>query len=81
MDSTPQEKLRLWLKTEGRKSMWLADRVPISPKTISSWLTGRGIPTPPSRARLADITGIEDLTSEEAWEAGCIALTQKSQQK
>lgn len=38
------ELLRQWLATEGRKAIWLADRLGVDQTLVSHWLAGRRVP-------------------------------------
>ncbi len=61
-----QQLLKDWFDKEGRKKGWLADRCYVSRNTITAWLTGRSIPGPLEREKLAEVTGI-DFVAEDGW--------------
>lgn len=57
MDKKANEKLREWLKAEGRKSLWLASKLHVNANAVSSWLTGRNKPQMGFRLVIEEITG------------------------
>lgn len=56
MDNKANVKLREWLKSEGRKSLWIASKLHTSPPTVSTWLTGKHKPHWAFRMRIEEIT-------------------------
>jgi hypothetical protein len=63
-----QNLIKSWAKENGRKYGWLAEQVPVNPKTVSSWVNGHHIPSAPCRARLSDIIGA-DVRDVSMWVA------------
>lgn len=66
MDNKAPHMLREWLAKEGRKSLWIAAKIDVSPATVSQWLSGERPPLPANRRRLAALTGLP-IAHEEAW--------------
>lgn len=66
MTHEAQTLIREWLAAEGRKNNWLAAQVPTRPQTLSAWLAGRYVPSPPARRRIQEITGLP-VDDAEAW--------------
>ncbi len=58
-------RLRDWLKSEGRKNLWLADQVRVHKSTVTAWLAGQRSPTPQARIVLGSVTGLDLM---EGWE-------------
>jgi hypothetical protein len=63
-----QELIRQWAKEGGRKLGWLADQLPVAGTTMSRWMQGDTTPAAIYRNRLAEITGIDELRDEKAWQ-------------
>lgn len=58
MESKP-EAIRLleeWLKKEGRRKGWLADKLKINGSTLSRWLNASAIPQKNNRERIEEET-------------------------
>ena len=64
-DRNGAELLAEWLDREGRKKIWLAERVATSQKTLGWWLSGRAVPSASHAAHLETLTGGEIPAS--AW--------------
>lgn len=56
MEKTPNQALKDWIKSEGRKVTWLADTIPVNRSHLHQWLNGTYIPREVYRIRIAEIT-------------------------
>jgi hypothetical protein len=56
------------VKDGGRKLGWLAMQMPVANTSMSRWMQGDTTPAAIYRNRLADITGIDELRDEKAWQ-------------
>jgi hypothetical protein len=63
-----QELIRQWAKEGGRKLGWVADQLPVAKTSMSRWMQGDTTPAAIYRNRLADVTGIDELRDEKAWQ-------------
>ena len=63
-----QELIRQWAKEGGRKMGWLAMQMPVANTSMSRWMQGDTTPAAIYRNRLADVTGIDELRDEKAWQ-------------
>lgn len=59
------ELLSDWLEREGRKKMWLAQKVATSQKTMGWWLSGRATPSPAHANHIETLT--EGYCPASAW--------------
>ncbi len=67
----PSKLLENWLNREGRKQLWLADRIGVHPSMISHIVTGKRKPTRAQAAKIAEVTGLRiwETCGEEKAEA------------
>jgi hypothetical protein len=57
MENTPAHtQLRAWLKSEGRMSAWLADKLGVTQQTVSAWMNGHRLPITPQRREIERLT-------------------------
>lgn len=56
-DATGPALLAIWLKTEGRKHGWMAEKVATSQKTFGWWLSSRAVPSAAQANHIDTITG------------------------
>jgi transcriptional regulator with XRE-family HTH domain len=49
--------LKDWMKREGRSNEWLAEKLRVSPVTISRYRTGKHKPSGPAKALIAELSG------------------------
>lgn len=57
--------LNNWIKLEGRKAAWLADRLGVSRDAVYQWRQGNRLPIMPYRREIERIT--EGAVPADAW--------------
>lgn len=57
MEQKAHEKLRDWLRSEGRKKSWLAQQAQVRPGTVTAWVSGESKPSRVHRGRIEELTG------------------------
>jgi len=62
----PNEKLRTWAASGGRKFGWIAEQVGVSRSTITAWIAGTVAPEADNRLRLERLT--EGAVTVADWE-------------
>lgn len=65
------DQLRQWLASEGRKAIWLADRLGVDQTLVSHWLAGRRVP-PYEMAEAIEILS-DKVVGRAAWSCATIS--------
>lgn len=65
MENKAHTKLKAWMKSDGRKIGWYADKIHAHPSTVSQWLSGTRKPSPVYRAAIETLT--DGAVSAQEW--------------
>lgn len=52
------ENLKYWLKQEGRKAVWVAEKIGVSKSAVTRWTNGSHLPRQDQLVKLADLIGV-----------------------